>query len=107
WADKIDDNEGTLSGSFTVDKETAVTFNYRVSEDDYVMLNTVDHAQDFLVNVEAVPVETIHVSGNDTITTKGGTLQLTAEVLPKNATNKTFTWSVVNEAGSATIDESG
>ena len=48
WVDKIDDNDGTLSGAFTVDKNTAVTFYYSVSEDDYVMLNTIDNATEFL-----------------------------------------------------------
>ncbi|GBG10250.1 hypothetical protein PAT3040_04971 [Paenibacillus agaridevorans] len=104
WADKIDDKEGTLSGSFTVDKNAAVTFQYRVNSDDYVMLNTVDHAERFM---EAIPVETIHISGNDAITTKGGTLQLTAEALPANATNKAVVWSVDNGTGSATISAAG
>ncbi|RIX59622.1 hypothetical protein D3P08_05665 [Paenibacillus nanensis] len=54
-----------------------------------------------------IPIETIHVSGDNTITTKGGTLQLTAEVLPVDATNKAVTWSVENGTGSATINESG
>ncbi|MBB3108005.1 putative repeat protein (TIGR02543 family) [Paenibacillus phyllosphaerae] len=54
-----------------------------------------------------IPVETITVSGNEAITTKGGTLQLTAEVLPANATDKAVTWSVENGTGSATITESG
>ncbi|WP_139997421.1 InlB B-repeat-containing protein [Paenibacillus paridis] len=59
------------------------------------------------MEIEAIPVETIHVSGNDEITTKGGTLQLTAEVLPADATNKTIIWSVRNGTGSAAINESG
>jgi len=59
------------------------------------------------MEIEAIPVETINVSGNDAITTKGGTLQLTAEVLPADATNKAVTWSVENGTGSATINESG
>uniref|UniRef100_UPI00110CE8A2 InlB B-repeat-containing protein n=1 Tax=Paenibacillus sinopodophylli TaxID=1837342 RepID=UPI00110CE8A2 len=59
------------------------------------------------MEIEAIPVETIQVSGNDAITTKGGTLQLTAEVLPADATNKAVIWSAWNGTGSATIDESG
>ncbi|MGO4548234.1 InlB B-repeat-containing protein [Paenibacillus sp. 2TAB23] len=59
------------------------------------------------MEIEATPVETILVSGNDAITTKGGTLQLTAEVLPEDATNKAVTWSAQNGTGSATINESG
>ncbi len=206
WADKIDNKDGTLSGDFTVDKNTAVTFYYRVNKANYVLLNTVNNADGFYeatiddpdiasveaaaaalevgyaagnnadnvtqnvtlptkglgdvtvtwssdspevirtngavvrplagaadatvtliatltkgkvtdtkiftvivrsMKIEVIPVETIHVSGNDTITTKGGTLQLTAEVLPADATNKTIIWSARNGTGSATIDESG
>lgn len=206
WSDKINDNEGTLSGGFTVDKNTAATFYYRVNEADYAMLNTVEDAEGFFGSatddpdmasvaeaaaalevgyaagndaagitanvtlptaglndvavawasdkpeairadgtvvrpaagsadvtvaltatltkgkatdtktftvivkakeIEAVPVDTIHVVGQDAITAKGGTLQLTAEVLPAGATNKAVIWTVTNGTGSATIDESG
>ncbi|NOU98723.1 Ig-like domain-containing protein [Paenibacillus planticolens] len=50
-------------------------------------------------------VSSISVSGAggaSAIATKGGTLQMSAEVLPANAIDKTFTWSVVNEDGTAT-----
>jgi|GEM_PF-2037604 len=55
----------------------------------------------------AIPVETINVSGHDTITTKGGSLQLIAKVLPADATNKAVTWSVEHGSESATINELG
>jgi len=42
-----------------------------------------------------------------TITSDKGTLQLSAAVLPSNATNKTVTWSVVNGTGQASINSSG
>ncbi len=57
-----------------------------------------------------IPVSSITVtgaSGATTITSDNGTLQLTASVLPANATNKTVTWSVVNETGQATINSTG
>lgn len=57
--------------------------------------------------VEDTLVESIQVNGNDTITTKDGTLQLTAEVLPADATNKTVVWSIQNGTEFATISESG
>ncbi|WP_020618996.1 S-layer homology domain-containing protein [Paenibacillus daejeonensis] len=107
WTDQIDSHEGTLGGSLTVEKDTAVTFAYRVSEENYGMLNTVDHPEDFSVDIETVPVQSIQVNGHDIITTKGGTLPLTAEVRPTDATNKSVIWSVENGTGSATIDESG
>ena len=58
----------------------------------------------------AIPVSSIAVSGQggtSSITTKSGILQMTANVLPENATNKAVTWSVTNGTGSATINETG
>jgi uncharacterized protein YjdB len=43
----------------------------------------------------------------NTITTAGGTLQMSATVLPANADDGTYTWSVANGTGSATIDATG
>jgi hypothetical protein len=53
WADKIDGKDGTLSGDFTVDKDTAVTFYYSVNEEDYVLLNTINNAKRFLAATTA------------------------------------------------------
>ena len=57
-----------------------------------------------------IPVTGITVtgaSGATAITTDNGTLQLTATILPADATNKTVTWSVVNGTGQATISSTG
>ena len=54
-----------------------------------------------------VPVESISISGGNTISTINGILQLQADVLPTDATTKTVNWSVINETGSATINSSG
>ncbi|OME87774.1 hypothetical protein BK120_00090 [Paenibacillus sp. FSL A5-0031] len=59
-----------------------------------------------------VPVQTIDLIGASTlIDTKGGSLQLHAEVLPANASNKDVTWSVYEvdgtATGKATIDVNG
>ena len=43
--------------------------------------------------------------GATLITTQGGSLQMSATVLPANATNSTYTWSVKNS--NATINASG
>ncbi|MEK4350733.1 discoidin domain-containing protein [Paenibacillus sp. FSL R5-0475] len=62
------------------------------------------------VNVEKINITS---SGNvSTITSKNGTLQLGATVLPANATNKSVTWAVygvdgITETDIATIDVSG
>ena len=59
---------------------------------------------------QTVYVSDINVTGAggaSTINTDNGTLQLSAEVLPSNATNKTVTWSIINGTGQATINSSG
>jgi len=45
--------------------------------------------------------------GASTITTQNGTLQMTRNVLPANATDNSVTWSIVNGTGSATINTNG
>ncbi len=60
--------------------------------------------------VQHVPVESIVVTGagsTTTITTNGGTLQMSANVAPVNATIKGVTWSVESVTGQATINQSG
>ncbi len=57
-----------------------------------------------------VPVTDIIVTGAGgatTIEVVNGTLQMEAEVLPAEATNKTVTWSVTNGTGQASISGSG
>jgi uncharacterized protein YjdB len=58
----------------------------------------------------AVAVTNITITGANgatTITSNGGTLQLSAAVLPENATNKTVTWSIQNGTGQALINSNG
>lgn len=56
---------------------------------------------------ENVLVEAITINGGSSITSKGGKLQLTAEVSPENATNKAVAWSLENGSGKATINATG
>jgi len=42
-----------------------------------------------------------------TITENNGTLQIAAEILPENASNKNLTWSIENTAGRASINNDG
>jgi uncharacterized protein YjdB len=58
------------------------------------------------ISNQVIPVTSITVSGGTAITTGGGTLQLTASVLPANATNKTVTWSITSGSAYATINSS-
>ncbi len=55
------------------------------------------------------PVESITVTsaGNAKTVEKGSTLQMSAAVLPATAEDKTYTWSVANRTGEATISASG
>ncbi|MBA1334846.1 MAG: hypothetical protein HPY66_0467 [Firmicutes bacterium] len=58
----------------------------------------------------SVPVNTISVcgEGNATaISANNGTLQMSADVEPANASNKSVTWSVTNGTGEATISSAG
>jgi hypothetical protein len=54
-----------------------------------------------------VLVTAIAVTGGDAINTPGGTLQLTAEVSPADATDKTVVWSVESGTVSASVSASG
>ena len=42
-----------------------------------------------------------------TITTNKGTYQVTAAILPANATDKTLTWVITNGMGNATVNTTG
>jgi hypothetical protein len=56
------------------------------------------------------PVTSITVSGADgvnAITIENGTLQLSSDVLPSDATNNTVTWSISSGADKASISSSG
>jgi len=57
-----------------------------------------------------IPVTGITVTGAEglsTISAVNATLQLSAEVLPANATNRTVSWSIANGTGQATISSTG
>jgi uncharacterized protein YjdB len=61
------------------------------------------------ISTAVIPVTSITVAGAGGATTinPGGTLQLSAAVLPANATNQTVTWSLTNGTGQATINSTG
>jgi len=60
-------------------------------------------------SADQVPVSSIHLNPEGGVTTikTGETLQFTANVLPADATNKSVTWSVLDETGHATISVNG
>jgi uncharacterized protein YjdB len=62
------------------------------------------------ISRQVVPVSSITIKGAgglNTIASDNGTLQLTATILPANASNKTVTWSLVAGTGQATINSTG
>jgi hypothetical protein len=61
-----------------------------------------------VVGIVLITEIVITSAGNaTTITTNGGTFQMSATVLPANATDRTVTWSVISGTGNATINASG
>ncbi len=62
------------------------------------------------ISNQIVPVTSISVTGEGGATAifdNGGTLQLSVDVLPSNATDKTVSWSIENMTGKAVIDVTG
>jgi uncharacterized protein YjdB len=58
------------------------------------------------ISTQIIPVSSITISGGTAVTTDGGSLQLTASVLPANATNKTVAWSITSGTEFAAINSS-
>jgi hypothetical protein len=70
----------------------------------------IDAGVNYSLNCQVDLVTSITVQGqggNSTINILGGTLQMEASVLPTYADDDTYTWSVANGTGSATINASG
>ena len=85
----------------------------KVDDDVYSTANwtLVDAQTSFDTNCSgSILVSSIDVQGQggtSSITSQGGTLQMEATVLPANADDRTYTWSVVNGTGTASISASG
>ena len=75
----------------------------------YQDISGVPHGFLYTTATTSVRVTGITVAGAESATrvASGQTLQMNALVSPKNASNKTVTWSVANGTGSATINASG
>lgn len=111
-----------LVATYTISEKASVTVNGAaqlsgVSVNDFtnpvVYKVTAENGdvRDWTVTVSKphVAVDSITVTGAGGTSTvkKGKTLQMSAEVSPVYADNKTVTWSVINGAGTATVDASG
>ena len=102
------DNSGSVfvSGQFenSADFDASASTNSLTANGDY------DAFILKLTNNLPVSVSSITVQGEagaSTISTIAGTLQMEAAVLPANADDASYTWSVANGTGSASIDASG
>jgi uncharacterized protein YjdB len=58
-----------------------------------------------LVLIKSITISS--VNGSSSISEIGGSLQLVADINPKNASNPQVLWSIANESGWAEIDDSG
>ncbi|MGB0881326.1 MAG: leucine-rich repeat domain-containing protein [Vicingaceae bacterium] len=70
----------------------------------------IDPQNYFSVSSCPILVDSVFVQGQggvNTINVPSGTLQMEAAVLPLNADNNTYSWSIANGTGSASIDVSG
>lgn len=70
----------------------------------------IDAGVSYSLNCQVDLVTSIGVQGQGgsaTISTQGGTLQMEAHVLPTYADDDTYTWSVTNGTGSASINTAG
>ncbi|MCK5136235.1 MAG: Ig-like domain-containing protein [Bacteroidales bacterium] len=85
-------SEGTVNVVATAQDGSGVTGSMQITITDPTVLVS-------QINVTS--------AGDVTEILTGGTLQLTAEVLPSDAKNKDITWSVTNQTGEATISQDG
>ncbi|MGF7049567.1 hypothetical protein J2T13_004088 [Paenibacillus sp. DS2015] len=63
--------------------------------------------QIFTTNIAVGSINVSSHEGLTSIATKGGTLQLTTDVLPTNATNKAVTWGIQSGENYASVSETG
>ena len=102
WNTKEDgDGDGyEVEDSITANRDMSLYAQWEVSDSN---TNNGGSSSGVTVLVEEIEV----TSDTSSITTKAGTLQMSAKVLPIDASNKSVTWSVKEGTGKATISESG
>ncbi|MBN2524266.1 MAG: Ig-like domain-containing protein [Bacteroidales bacterium] len=94
-------NSGAVNTGATIPEvETDIEGNPRIS-DHY------DIGAYAYIPVSATDIIITASGGATMISRPGESLQLTATVLPANATNKTVSWSIIEDTGEASISSSG
>ena len=61
----------------------------------------------FTMKAADTPITAISITGGNAITIKDGTLQLEADVMPANATNRAVNWSIVSGSSYASLNSTG
>jgi len=98
----IKPQEALSSGSYTIQVDSGIKSKNGVSAGN-------SQSVSFSIASSNVEVTAITVKGENNASTvvNGKTLQMSAAVLPGNASDKSVTWSVASGTGSATIGSSG
>ncbi len=107
WSLTTGTGQATISGSGLVTAAANGTVTARATANDG---SGVAGTLVITISNQVTPVTGITVTGAggaSIIAVDNGTLQLTATVLPANATNKTVTWSLTNGTGQGTISPAG
>lgn len=92
------------SGSNAIDAGTDVGLKYYGIHPD---LGAFEYSESTSNSISIVNINVTGAGGSTKITTKNGTLQLTAAILPVDATNKTVIWSILTGSEYASINSSG
>ncbi len=107
WSITNNTGEATISPSGLVTAISNGTVTARAAANDG---SDVSGILSITISEQLIPVSAVMVSGEsgqNTLNLGEETLQLNAAVSPDNATDKTFTWSVVNVTGQAAISSTG
>lgn len=109
---KITKNNTDVTNKFTISKDTTgikITLTDKVTAGTYevTIASTNDNAKTTFTirDKKNIPITNISIIGNNEISV-AGTLNLSAEITPSNASNKDIYWSV-NNVRVATINQSG
>ena len=107
WSLENGTGEATINsaGVVTAVNNGTVTARATASDGSGISGILVINISNQVIQIAAISVT--GAGGISTISEDNGSLQLSAEILPLNATNKTVTWSIVNGTGQAEINSTG